>query len=296
MKPWTVLAAFFTLAQLSAPALAQQTSSEEIVVTARRVEEAVRAFVGEVTVEAGRSDQVARWDQRVCPGVAGLRAAQAQAIADRIAIRALEVGLDVGEPGCAPNILIIASSDSDALARDIVDEHRAMFGYYGDGVTRGRGALTDFVETPRPVRWWHVSQTLTADGFSTSGPRNAGEAPAVTGPATSLSRINRSTRQDLARAILIVDGRRVSGVSVGALGDYLAMAALAQIDPDADTSAFPTILNVFSQLQPGLTALTDWDTSYLQGLYSAPRDRSATSQANAIIRSVAEGQIAPTEN
>lgn len=286
---WTigVLCGLFAL---SGGALAQQ--SEEIVVTGRRLEEAVRSFVGAVTVEAGRSGQLARWDRRVCPGVIGLRGAQAQAIADRIAIRALEVGLDVGEPGCTANILVLVTSDADALARTIVDQNRTLLGYYGDGNTRGREALREFAQTPRAVRWWHVSQTASVDGASleAGGTRNAGEVATVTLPANALSRINRTTSQQLARAIIIVDGGRVSGASVGTLGDYVAMAALAQLDPDADTSQYPTVLNAFTGASASNASLTEWDVAYLQGLYGSRADRSAASQANAISRAVVEGQ------
>lgn len=45
------------------------------------------------------------------------------------------------------------------------------------------------------------------------------------------------------------------------------MVAFAQIDPDADTSSFPTILNLFDGA--ATTELTDWDLSYLKALYDA---------------------------
>ncbi len=54
------------------------------------------------------------------------------------------------------------------------------------------------------------------------------------------------------------------------------MAAFAQIDPDADMSAFPSILNVFHD--PGVAAgLTDWDMAYLSGLYGAELNRRSPS-------------------
>jgi hypothetical protein len=63
-------------------------SSEEVVVTGQRTEEVVRAFVNEISVEMGRTDQLARWDRRICPGVAGLRGRYAQFLIDRMAQRA----------------------------------------------------------------------------------------------------------------------------------------------------------------------------------------------------------------
>ena len=52
-----------------------------------------------------------------------------------------------------------------------------------------------------------------------------------------------------------------------------AGAALAQIDPEADTSRYVSILNLFAAPEATET-LTDWDTAYLKGLYDAERVRS----------------------
>jgi hypothetical protein len=48
------------------------------------------------------------------------------------------------------------------------------------------------------------------------------------------------------------------------------MVTFAQIDPEADTSGYASILNVFDQPEAA-TSLTDWDKAYLDGLYAAQR-------------------------
>ena len=72
------------------------------------------------------------------------------------------------------------------------------------------------------------------------------------------SRIQTATRNDLLRAFIIVDIDEVAGVSFQQLGDYVGMVAMAQIDPDTDTAAYDTVLNLF---QPGraVDGITDWD-------------------------------------
>ena len=70
---------------------------------------------------------------------------------------------------------------------------------------------------------------------------------------------------------------------------YVAMAALAQLNPESDTSRYATILNMF---EPGAAtvALTDWDFAYLQGLYDAPRAaRNSRQQEASIARSMRVG-------
>lgn len=65
---------------------------------------------------------------------------------------------------------------------------------------------------------------------------------------------------------------QIANVSIQQLADYTAMVTFAQIDPEADTSGYASILNVFEQPEAAMS-LTDWDKAYLDGLYSAERTR-----------------------
>lgn len=255
--------------------------SPELVVVAPRVDEMLRSFVGEVS-SAGQQNQLARWDRTVCPGVTGMRRQYAQALLDRLAVIAVSLDLDIGEPGCRPNALIFVTEDSDALAQEIVQSQGAVVSRYGaDGNTRGRAALRDFAETSRPVRWWHVTGSYTGDGFA------VGQGESVN--VRSMGRLRRGTREDFNRVIVIVDATEIEGIRFGAVADYVAMVVLAQLDPAADTSGFPTILNLFSDPAARPARITEWDLTYLDGLYRAPRDaRNARVQERQIERRMRE--------
>jgi hypothetical protein len=321
------IAAALTAAALSSAAsitaAAQTTNSDEIVVTVERLEEIAQSYAGAVAVAPAAADQYARWNFRLCPSVAGLGAAEAQTLIDHIALRTHEVGVDVQSTGCSPNLIIIFAPDSDQLAREIVTSRRDLLGYYSedDVVTAGRDALDAFANTPRAVRWWHVSRRTTADGQQlgdsrtrtgrgtrdavaaqqSGNPSDAGVATigngfsGMEGVRSQGTRLRRSTRQDLSFALMVVDARRVSGLPPQAVADYLAMATLVQLDPHADMSGFPTILNLFSQRPAGEAppaGMTEWDRAYLQGLYGAEREAASTlQQRNNIARLMAE-QIA----
>jgi hypothetical protein len=246
------------------------TQVEGLVITARPATppvETVGAFVADISGQTANG-RLARWDRKICPGVIGLKPPYGQTVIDRISLVAITVGLKVGEPGCKPNMVIVATDDSQAMARMVVDANAVGFGKGEDGVSRGRAALKDFVETPRPVRWWHVTQTVTADGFRYGrGEDNA--PPALT--VRSASRIKSNTRDDFSRVIIMVDVTRVGVIRFEALTDYIAMVALAQIDPATDPSGVPTVLNLFSARDKGATpplGLTGWDVAYLQSLYT----------------------------
>lgn len=298
---------------LAASATAQQTTSEDVVVTGQRtVREMAQDYAGTVAVAPTAADQYSRWNRRLCPRVAGIAPAEGQTLIDHIAMRAHAVGIEVEPTGCQANFVIIFAPDSDVLARQIVDSRRDLLGYYSDDdlVTAGREGLDRFANTPRPVRWWHVSRTTTADGreLGDSGARVGRGTQDAVGAARGMdmssaamagngfsgieavrssgTRARRDTRQDLSFALVIVDTRRIGGLPPQAVADYIAMATLVQLDPDADLSAFPTVLNLFSDPQAGRptpTGLTEWDLAYLQGLYSAQREAPSARQQRADI-------------
>jgi len=282
---------------LTGTAHADQASTapvEEVVVTGQRMEDVVRSFVSDISVSVRGANQLARWDRRICPGISGIKAQYARPVLDRMAQRAFEIGLDVGEPGCKANILILVTPDADAVSQRVVEDNRQILGWHAQRgqVTQGRDGLRDFMASDAPVRWWHVASVTTATGAS-AGDSHTGDASSVR--VENVSRIHRDTRIDFNGAFIIVDANRIAGLPLGALADYLSMVALAQLSPETDTSAFPTILNMFNGVaggQPAHATLTDWDLAYLRGLYVAKRDLTAESQrgdiVNTMVRSLAK--------
>lgn len=253
---------------------------EDVIVSGRSLDSLIRDFVGEVA-EPNRNRGLARWEDRVCVGVANLEGEVAQYLTDRISTVAMDMGLEAGAPGCTPNLLVIATADGGDLARQLTEERRRAFRMGGSGMDRGGAALRDFVETDRPVRWWQMSIPVDSEtgdiavripGVCTGDCLDASDyAPQIA--VHSASRLTTQIVDNLTRAIVIVDVDQVSGLSVLQLADYIAMVSLAQIDPDADTSAYASILNVFETPEAS-DSLTDWDMAYLGGLYSAERTQA----------------------
>ena len=158
------------------------------------------------------------------------------------------------------------------------------------------------------MRWWHISNTTTEDGRSLTNTRTrtgrgtndaVAAAQGSSGAATTGNgfngleatrsrgtRVRRTTRQDMSFALVIVDSRRIAGIPSPAVADYVAMASLVQLNPDADMTRFPTVLNLFADHAAGRSltpAMTAWDQAYLDGLYSATREAVNTRQQRAEI-------------
>lgn len=291
-----VAAAALTAAFISAsPSLAQtpQEGADIVITGASRVQ--AQFFVAELSSAPPTVDQIGRWDDAVCIGVAGLPARQGQFIADRVAQRAYTVGLQAGAPGCAPNISIVIAPDGGAVAQQMFAQDESLFAYrYETGVsTMGQEAFTRFLNNDRPVRWWHVLRAMSADGEPigsggvTPGMTDGGFDGAQTVRSNgSMLRRATTTRQDFSRVVIIVDGRRAGSVPLAALADYVAMVALAQINPDAEVWAYSTILNLFSDREGAVAppALTAWDLAYLDALYKADRNAEAGPQRADIAR------------
>ena len=77
MKHLRVAVAALAMALAASNAVGQPDDRESVTVQGRQ--EAVQGFVDAISVESGAENQLARWDQRVCPSVTGLSAAHGQA-------------------------------------------------------------------------------------------------------------------------------------------------------------------------------------------------------------------------
>lgn len=288
--------------QLPPPAAqaTEPTRLEDVIVDARRLEEAAEAYVDLVAAPARRRG-LARWHDGICVGVANLEPSLARQIADQVSDVARSLGLRAHEPECHPSILIIATTDASRFAEDFVALRPVLFRVGSPGMDRGVTSLRDFTTEDRPVRWWHVSLPINSE---TGMPaiRMPGEVNgAAVGPGAvmdyapitdvdSPSRLSSQYVDVLKRVFIIIDVDRLNGATAQQLGAYVAMVALAQVDPKADTGQFDTILNLFEDPALAPSALSGWDRAYLEGLYSAgseSRRINQRSQVQAVASAIA---------
>lgn len=257
--------ATFLAAAAAGPALTQPTdSTDRVVIDGKRIEDAVRDFVAEVG-DAPTGKNLARWDGTICTGAVNITEQYAQRLIDQVSAVALAIGLEIGEPGCKPNVLILASTDGDALAKQLVKDHfKAFLPPDTEGNDLGRKALRAFENSDAPVRWWHVTQTINVD---------TGQAIVLGKEVTvrSSGRLRNSIREDMSHVVIVLDTSRIGAVSIASLADYISMIALAQVDADADTREYKSILNLFAS-DDRTARMTQWDLDYLVALHSARAD------------------------
>ncbi|MGH6978265.1 MAG: hypothetical protein ACRED4_03070 [Brevundimonas sp.] len=284
----SILAALFL--QSGGP---QPATVDDVVVVGRPQQEQVEAFVAEVAAPAnGRG--LARWRTSVCVGVVNLQREPATAIVDHVSQVALQQGLRVGEPGCSPNVVIVFAADARGLSAALVSSQPRTFRPGYTGASQGSAALERFIDNPRPVRWWHVSVPYVGETGQVAVRMPGHSAPTV--PGAGLVHKGRPIADALIKSIIIVDVPQVEQYSGIQLGDYLALVALAQVDPDAEVEGVDTVLNLF-KAPDEVAGLTNWDRNYLAALYEAYPERTDRSdQASAMFRQVRRGEADVAES
>lgn len=259
--------------------LGQAIEIDAITVEGRRTRDAAQAFVRSVAATPAGA-RLARWKAPVCISVANMRAPYGQMMIDRVAGVATELGLEVGEPGCSANVLILATEDGPSTAKALVEGWRRRFRPPVDNSNMGLAALERFRTSQAPVRWWHISMPFSVDSNEIAARVAGSEAPILS--VRNLSRMRSGVRHDLTSVTVIVDLSKTDGVALPALIDYTAMVVLAQVDPRADYSGQPTVLNLFSDRE-AVDGLTDWDRDYLDALYTAEPDRASAAGQEAAV-------------
>ena len=260
-----LLAGFLAFSSLPSIGYAQDappTAVDDVVVSGQRLDKAVTQFVAGVT-RPPPGHGPARWMNKICVGVVNLQPMAAQTVIDRVAEAAASIDIESEPPDCEPNILIIATSDADNLANALTERSPLAFRPGYAGASQSRRALENFRTSSAPVRWWHVSMPVTRSG-APAVRLPGGLAPMIPGSG----RLTTEVTNRLLRSFVILDIPKMDGLNYQQVGDYVAMVALVQLNPDADTTGFDTILNVFDQ-PTQMTGMTEWDHSYLNSLYGS---------------------------
>lgn len=251
---------------------------EDVIVSGQTLQERAERFVDEIA-QPVRQRGLARWDRPACFGVVNFDGHAARHIADQLVARADELGLPVGEIDCDPNVFVIGTVNAPDVARAWVARSPDVFRPGFSGAAARPSVLENFVSSDAAVRWWHVSIPTSFDIF-TGQTQPAVRLPG--GPPPRIQIYSKSqqvsrVRDDLVKVMVLVDVDKLGPVTTDQLCDYLLMVAYAQIDPEADTARYETILNLFENASvPGLT---DWDRSYLAALYEADPDRRVSAGA-----------------
>lgn len=260
------------------------TRLEDVTVVGRPLERLIESFVTEVAAP-NQDRSLARWRHSICVSTVNLQRDGAQYIIDRVADVAHRVKVQSGGPNCTPNVIVIASTDAPAIANAFTELSPQSFRPGSSTTDQGAAALRAFRESNAPVRWWHVSMPTdrnTNERAIRLPGDDCGNVSITCAPQIRVSASSLRTEivDNLQRVVIIIDAAQMASVGSRPLADYIAFIALAQIDPQADTSRYASVLNVFKDPAAAKDGLTDWDYGYLEGLYQAQMSLKNTQAGN----------------
>lgn len=245
----------------------EPTSVAEVVIPGVRPDpEAVETFVDSVGAPPFGATGLATWDIPLCVEIDNLQPATAERIRDRIAGRAEMIGLDVASPGCAANVLVVATADGALTASELVDASPRSFRIASAETQLDRRALGRFRDSTDAVRWWTVSLPVDALTRQVLANRQNNFVWRDTGARPS------QVRYVMNSVVVVIDASKTGDVHIDALGDYIAFVVLAQTDAEARGREQPTILNLFDD-PPHVSEWSSWDLAYIEALYDRPVGR-----------------------
>lgn len=280
-------AAFGALA-LSLPASAQETASppiaettevdgDSIVVTGDR-ERPTRREVNRQArdisaITSGlRAKPLARIEDRLCPGIMGLRTSGAQLMIDRIRWNAERLDMPLADDtACTPNLIVAFVDDGKALINSMEREQGYMFASL---TLPERRAL---LEEDGPVRVWTITADKTRDGMPIPR-RESLHNPPVVSMWMAHSKIYLTIRQDIEQVVVLFDREGVRGKSLVQLADYVTMRSFARTKPAGGDAALDTILALFDAQHEPPPGLTDFDQAYLRSVYEGIPNLPASSK------------------
>jgi hypothetical protein len=315
MKPRTVFI-FLALGShlFGSPAFAQDAPSthpapptENVTVTGiKDVEKAVTDFVGKMTVPTRVAGKMARWRDRICPIVAGVRPTAVKFITQHVKDVAAQVGAPVNDKAdCKPNIEIVFTTTPQALLDTIFIKYPELLGYHDNSAQATKLATVTW-----PIQSWYSTATKDlrgqpqVDGVKTGGVTMTLQLPeggygGPSGGALPLyemnmpnarvtnvtgSRVGDGVSSEFNHVVIVVEPARLLEYELGTLSDYIALLALAQSQPPDTCQELPTILNLLvAGCAAPPKALTSVDIAYLRALYKVTASTSFHGQRGEMI-------------
>ena len=254
------------------PGPSRETSStlDTVTVQARRDREIKRQITKFVSggVVTYRNDSLERWNQPICPVVAGVPSEQAEFIRARVSEVARDSNAPLGAEHCKPNLVVVITDDPDLLVENWYKRFRGLF-----NTCNGLGSVKTFLHSRQAVRVFYNAKFTSAGGPGVGAGVAAfvlnftfiGDCLAAPPVGTML---HHGAVQALTSVIIVVDGRQTTEINMGQLADYIAMIGLAQIRVQADTGTAPSILHLFQGSDPQPLGLSPWDEAFLHSLYT----------------------------
>lgn len=292
----SALAALLISTPLTAQSTRQSDSREDpVLVEGYRLhpETAVRE-----TISGAGVIPLARFEDKICPGVVGLAPAQADKMLQLIREAMVSLGGDIQKAGCTANATVIFTPQPAEFVAKLAAKEPGYFNFTP-------AQLKQFTAKSRPVVSWHVIEMRDRDGNELGTSRDVGMAnarildqPAAAGVPmsarvlrnTGASHLQTSSRADMLFGFAVVDAAKIQGKSLEQLAALATLHLLLEINQDAGSNNPASILSLFNDRPEGAAlpnGLSKFDRAMIEGLYGPKENnRSASQQFSQIATAV----------
>lgn len=279
----------------SAPAVAQvgvrastaaDAPPEESVVVhgqRRQIAQALRKLI-----EPAENEQLARFEDEVCPMVIGMPRDWTASLTRMIRGNITSVGGKVGKPGCTVNAAVIFIDQPLELIKALAKEEPGFFAMTPRELER-------FTAVQKPLASWHVTDTLGRDGeaLAQMGSLQGLPTNAKIVRNSAASRLYSNIREDMLVGFVVIDRMATPGKSLRQLADIATMHLLLDVNQDAAERDPGSILSLFEERPEGVAAparLSRFDRGALRGFYTQrENNRTARQQAENIAKAIERG-------
>lgn len=268
----------------SATSQSRDSSDDEIVVRGQK-KKAIAQALKQLIELSERGEQLARFEDKVCPMVIGMprdwTAKMTQMIRDNITA----VGGKLEAAGCKPNALAIFIDQPNELVDALHKEEPHLF-----NMTPRQ--FDQFAARPGPVWSWHVTDMRSRDGTQLAQGSMNGNDFAVVKQA-SASRLYTNIREDMLAGFVVIDRPKTVGRTLRQIADLVTMHLLLDVRHDAGTKDMASILSLFESRPDGQVVparFSRFDRGALTGFYTQrENNRTATQQRENIAKAITRG-------
>ena len=257
----------------------------------RQIAQALRKLI-----EPADSEQLARFEDEVCPMVIGMPRDWTAKLTRMIRENIVAVGGKAGKPGCTVNAAAIFIDQPLELIQALAKEEPGFF-------NMTPRELDQFTSVARPVASWHVTDTRGRDGEELGSVRSIVDpGSGARLPVDSTAKVTRNftsgrlvspIREDMLAGFVVIDRMATPGKSLRQLADLATMHLLLDINQDAGERDPGSILSLFearADASPAPTRLSQFDRGALRGFYTQRQNnRTARQQAENIAKAIEKG-------
>lgn len=237
--------------------------------------------------------KMSRWEEGICPAVAGLRPQAIQFIVQRLKDNAVKVGAPVSaRPRCRANIEIVFTATPQDLLDNVRKKYIGYLGYASNSREYDRLA-----KVPHDIQAWYTTATTSINGQAKiDSPRTIGfdenDAMAAGGGGNSLGLRTRDGRTSaLYYVIIAVNPLKLVDHEIGGIADYVSFLALSQLTSLNRCQALPSIVNMqVPDCAAQASEMTEADFAFLRGLYRMPLGTSFREQKDFIRYQIMSGR------